>query len=237
MYSEEAAKIMEQVEQVHQRFQSLHLVGVVEFSLGGEETLRAALELWYQRPRLRVEWRPFLVPPELKEDALREVVIVDVAYAYRLSGERWTKRPLGWYSPTLREVVGLPPSGAQYTVKEEGELLGRPVWVVKGKVDGAQATWYVDKATLTITKFQLEGGAEQLLGPTFSIKREITFDKVEPNAEVPDGVFDVPAGLPPDERPAGGVFADLFAVLRRRRLVSVSACPLCGHRVDKGVEP
>jgi hypothetical protein len=116
------------------------------------------------------------------------------------------------------------------------------MWVVRGRLANAEATWWIDKMNHTIAKFQVEevgGTPEGIPSPGMSLQmtHSVVFHRVEPNAAVPDGVFEVPPNPPLNERPAGGVFADMFDVLNTKGLIPGSTCPLCGQRAEDGETP
>jgi len=241
MSSEEARKLMVQVEQVYKESYSFHLAGIMEHALldpqadeGGQVRTQGEIEVWFQRPRLRLDWKPRTVPPVIENEFGPQVAVLDGDYECRLSSGQWSKRKIGWYSPTLREAVGLPPAQVQYLSKDEAELFGRPMWVVRGRMPSAEATWWIDKTNRTVAKFQMEGSPEGPSSPgvPLQMRHSVVFQQVEPNAEVPDRMFEVPPDLPLDERPAGGVFADLFNSLNKNALVPNSTCPLCGQRAE-----
>jgi hypothetical protein len=228
--AEEARKLMSQVEQVYEESRSFHVVGTMEDSLVAPEADeserpqlegefgRGEIEVWFERPRLRLDWTVQIIPAvacspspmvggvEGKTDSY--VAVVDGDHEYRLSNGRWTKRKVGRCSPTLREAVGLPSGQAQYLTKAEAELSGRPMWMASAEVTwemfGTVAvTWWIDKTDLTVAKYMMEWGMFGPFGPDVPLevrsarmRQSVVFHRVEPNVEVPDGVFDVPSDLP-----------------------------------------
>lgn len=243
MRNEEARKLMVQVEQVYEESCSFHLMGIMEHALldpqadeGGRVQTQAEIEVWFQHPRLRCDWKPQTISPGVEDESGPQVAVLDGDYEYRLSDGQWSKRKSGWYSPTLREIVGLAPAQVQYLTKDEAELSGRPMWVVQGRMANAEATWCIDKRNLTITKFKIEAGLADPLSPgvPLQMRHSVVFQQVEPNAEVPDRIFEVPPDLSLDERPAGGAFADLLNALNKKGLIPSSTCPLCWQGLERG---
>ena len=220
----EAAELMEKVRRAYEEVQTLHAVArhelvVVVFEgdnfCGKPQSEISEIEMWFKRPKLRVEYKP-LVGSSIREASLvPQVIIADGKYEYRLSEGKWRK-----IKRTVNVLNFLGLFQAVYASKEEGELFGHPVWVVEGQLmPDVRVTWWIDKDTLIIGKYKLEGKAN----PPFEVGLEaevcntIQFRGFEPGFKVPDEKFSVPPDIPIDERPMASFFEDLLRVVRGNR--------------------
>jgi hypothetical protein len=124
MRDKEARELMAQVERVYEESRSFQLIGIMALDSThalADETdeservqIQAKIELWFRHPRLRVDFRPLAIPSGVEDETGPQVTVVDGDYEYTLARGQWSKRKIGWYSPTLREVVGLPPAQVRY---------------------------------------------------------------------------------------------------------------------------
>jgi hypothetical protein len=173
-------KLMGQVAQVYEESRSFHLKGVRESVLrrlqadaGGEDQTQREIEVWFQRPRLRLDgwnWLALVgILPGIEDETGPQMIVLDGDYEYRLSSGQWTRRKIWEGSPTLGEVVGLPlpPARVRHLTKDEAELSGRPMWVVRGTQAGIETTWWIDKASLTVAKFKKEQRLQVEVAPVW----------------------------------------------------------------------
>ncbi len=246
MRTDMAAALLGKVRRLYEEKRPIHLVGRTELVIPGPsfrdpQRIQWELEAWSDPSRLRTERRVLAAGPDSEEERAHEVLVVVGGYAYVQSDGRWIKRtPSGWWTPTLCDVVGLPPADAQceYLSYEEGELDERPVRIVWGRVDGVAAAWWIDRKSLAVAKYKIGEGPQSPPGgasdsnpkPRVTVK----FHTIELQAEVPEELFAVPSDIPVDERPAGGMFADLYSSLQDEGFISTSRCLLCGRLRNRG---
>ncbi|MBC7099473.1 hypothetical protein H5T52_10285 [Candidatus Bipolaricaulota bacterium] len=212
---------MGKVRQAYERIQTLHSIARQELTFEedhGCERSRFEIEMWFKRPKLRVESRPLTSPPPAATLA-PQMIIADGEHEYRFSGGKWVKTRRWWGSVDLLEILGLLPR-AVYMSKQQGELFGCPAWVVQGRIgDGVQATWWVDTDTLTVRKYKLEGLPQPLFGSDSALEMKVAttveFQKFEPGVEVLDEKFLVPSDIPIDEHPTASFFEELLRVLKK----------------------
>ncbi|MBC7099476.1 hypothetical protein H5T52_10300, partial [Candidatus Bipolaricaulota bacterium] len=184
---------MEKVRQAYERIQTLHTVArhelVVAVLEGGHDRRKchseSEIEMWFKRPKLRIEYKP-LTGSVAEAPLVPQVIIADGEYEYRLSEGKWAKIK---HTVDALNFFGL--FRAVYTSKQEGELFGRPVWVVEGQIGpGLQATWWIDK-DLTVGRYELKGTAKPPFeaGLDAEVCNTIQFQKLEPGFNVPDEKF------------------------------------------------
>lgn len=216
----EVVELMEEVRRAYKGIQTFHAVArhelVVLVFEGGRDREKSQseseIEMWFKRPKLRIEYKP-LAGSIAEAPLVPQVIIADGEYEYRLSEGKWTKIK---HTVDVLNFFGL--FQAVYTSKQEGELFGHPMWVVEGQVmPGLRATWWIDKDTLTVGRYELKGVAKPPFeaGLDAEVCNTIQFQKFEPGFEVLDEKFSVPPDVPTDERPMVSFFEGLLRVAKK----------------------
>lgn len=216
-------ELMQDVRRVYESIRSLHSVASWELSFEDNDDQEKSLvqwEIWFKSPRLRIDAKPLTVPTD-EAVPWPSTIIADGVSEYRLSHGRWTKTrpgdPVG-----LLAIHGLFDRPTYTSDPREGELCGRRVWVVQGRVwDCVVATWWIDKDCLTVRKYKLEREQELPSGTDLAPAAELVaavaveFQTFEPGVEVPDERFSVPSDIPLEKWPMFAVFEDLLHMMRR----------------------
>lgn len=229
MSTNEARKIMEDVQKAYKEITLLHLVAVHLFRLlceeGHEDEEQIQVEIWFALPKLRIDSRPLTLHPEVRVMPPPETIVVDEEHEYHLFQGRWIKWKKWEGTPNLLDMFGLT-IPCLYSSVEEEEFSGHPVWRVQGECEGgAQATWLIDKRSLFIEKFALTKSIVVDLDPTrtFLVNAELKVQQAEVAIEIPEEKFKVPPNIPVVKHPAAWSFARILDALAWTSLTSTGS--------------
>lgn len=222
MWANGAAGIMEKVRESYRKVQALHAVAKQTWCLhfhpegledeGATEVsyqLTTRMEIWYKRPKLRLEnevisqvTRPESWAPILSPSRPPKTVVVDDDVEYRFDEGRWVKAKKWKATPDLLGLFGVfePDQGAPFTyvAEEKGQVSGRPVWVISGtgKRDGrtVEGKWWIASESSTVMRYELMEVLSER--PSLRIVLSFELDELILEGEIPVERFRVPPDVP-----------------------------------------
>lgn len=176
------------------------------------EDMESEVVVWYRDPYLREERvARFRIPgTDIVGIGSVSAFLWDMERGIRYfqSGGRWEGMegspvpPAARDSAAARDTFGL--YANRFVALEEGEIEGRPVWVVTGELlrlgapggtPLARARWWIDRETYRVVQYE-EPLAFVQHGVRMETMRVARIVEFRPGVDVPSGKFAVPEGVP-----------------------------------------